>query len=172
LPLTDTALDSAWLEYLLTAVTNTGERLTPYSPLFESTHDCFVAGWVARDAEVQALRDDLARALNSAALPAPVEAEAEVVILEPVFEPAAVPAHEFDVVSRTLRAAADEARDIERIGQTPYASIAVSEAERFNDHPLSGLYRSDDNRAFIGWLDQAAENALIGVLPETYVPSK
>lgn len=163
MPLTDAALEPAWQEYLLVAETPTGEKLTTYSPLYSFFRAAFAAGWVARDSELTALRNDLSNALAAPAPAIPVE---EPVVAEPVFVPAPESTeHDFEVASRALRAAADEARDIERIGQTPYASIAVSEAERFNEHPLSGLYRADDNRAFIGWLDKAADDASAGVLP-------
>ncbi|WIE81098.1 hypothetical protein [Curtobacterium sp. MCSS17_016] len=152
--ITNPSFEPAWQDYLLTATTQTGEKLTAYSPLYGVFREAFAAGFAARDAEVEALRGDLDRAFVVPDVPAPaVEA------VEPD-----VPAADHVVVARVLRAAAEEAGDIERIGQTPYASIATDEAERFNGHPLSNLYRQSDTRAHITWLLGAADAADAGVL--------
>lgn len=156
------SFEPAWQDFLLTAQTPTGEKLTTYSPLYPAFRAAFAAGFASRDAEVEALRGDLERAFVVPEAPAPA-ADVETVPAEPA---ESAPAAGFDgaSVARVLRAAAAEAGDIERIGQTPYASIAADEAERFNDHPLSNLYRQSDTRAHIFWLDQAADAAELGSL--------
>jgi len=159
LPQFDAALEPAWQEHLATAQTPTGEKLTPYSPYYQPTRDAFEAGRASRNAEIEALRADLDRALG-VTVPEPA------VVAAPVVEPETLSSErDREVAAKVLRAAADEARDIERIGQTPYASILTSEAEQFNAHPLSNLYRAEDTRAHITWLDSAADAALAGVLP-------
>ncbi len=150
------SFEPAWQDYVATAQTHTGERLTPYSPLYQAFRDAFAAGFAARDAEVEALRGDVERAFGAGDAPAPV--------VDAPVEPA-VPAADHVVVARVLRAAADEASDIERIGQTPYASISADEAEQFNGHPLSNLYRQSDTQAHITWLRGAADAADAGFLP-------
>jgi hypothetical protein len=160
--ITNPSFEPAWQDYLLTAQTPTGEKLTTYSPLFAAFRAAFAAGFAARDAEVEALRADLERAYVVPA--APVVAVEDVLALPEVVDAPALVGPDYGTVARVLRAAAEEAGDIERIGQTPYASIAADEAERFNDHPLSNLYRQSDTRAHIAWLNQAADAAESGVV--------
>jgi hypothetical protein len=151
------SFEPAWQDYLLTAQTPTGEKLTTYSPLYAAFCEAFASGFAARDAEVDALRGDLDRAF--------VVPDAPVSAVEAAPVEVAAPAADHVVVARVLRAVADEAGDIERIGQTPYASISADEAEQFNGHPLSNLYRQSDTTAHITWLRGAADAADVGIFP-------
>ncbi|WIB65419.1 hypothetical protein [Curtobacterium sp. MCBD17_040] len=167
--LTDFDRETKWQEYLRTATAPNGERLTPASPHYSSARGTFEAGWDARDAEVEALRQDLNRALGVG----DANVTEEVVVASPAeVGEDGILATEADRVlaHRVLSAVASEARDIERIGQTPFAHLYEAETVKFNDHPLARVYRSEDPTAHITWLDQAAGNALAGHLPVVRKP--